>query len=80
MYNILQGTLDSFYKLPDEIKFSKILENLCEGVLILNQELTILYASEKTVKFTNIPPEKIVSQNLQDIFPQLTKSSFYFHV
>ncbi|GJQ61618.1 MAG: hypothetical protein SCALA702_06710 [Melioribacteraceae bacterium] len=80
MYNILQGTLDSFYKLPDEIKFSKILENLSEGVLILNQELTILYASEKTVKFTNIPPEKIVSQNLHDIFPQLTKSSFYSQI
>lgn len=77
MYDFLQGTGDSFYKLPDNIKFSKILEELSEGIIILNQELAILYASEKTVKFTNIPSDKIVSQNIFQLFPQLKDSSFY---
>jgi len=77
MYNIIQGNADNFYKLPDNITFSRIIEEISKGILVINTRWEVIYASEKTEKFTGLKSAEITSKNILKLFPELKNTSLY---
>lgn len=58
-----------------------ILENLNEGVLVVDKSANLTFLNEPSANIAGIEMEKVIGRNILDIFPDLTEqTSTFYHV
>ncbi|ADD07282.1 receiver/sensor box histidine kinase (plasmid) [Natrialba magadii ATCC 43099] len=56
-----------------------VLEQLSDGIIVLDTEWTITYANEGAQKFFQRPPADLIGHTLQELTPAISTTSFYDH-